>query len=359
MDRDIITFIIKKIKQLIEEIFIMKKLNVAVIGCGNISPRHLDSTAALDNANLVAVCDIKEERAKKASEKYNCRMYVDYIEMFEKEQLDVVHICLPHYLHTVVARKAFSYGINVLSEKPMSIDYEDALRTYNLSKEKGLLYSVIFQCRYNTPAKVVKEYIENGKLGKVISAVSTLTWDRSDEYYSLSDWKGTWDKEGGGVVIDQAIHSIDLTNWFIDSDVVSVESALYNRHHKLINVEDTADGIIEYKNGTTYSFFAMNNFATNAPIEIKLVCENGYVNLSYEYADIIFNNGSMEHIVNNKQRIVSYTGGKDYWGTQHAVQINNFYNAVLGKEELEISAEDALKTQKIICEIYKQNKKCE
>ena len=330
----------------------MKKLNVAVIGCGNISVMHLDSADALENANLVAVCDIKEDRAKATSEKYNCKYYTDYFEMFAKENLDAVHICLPHYLHTVVAKDAFEYGINVLSEKPMSIKYEDAKSALDIAKEKGLIYGVIFQCRYNTPARTVKEYIQNGKLGKVLSAVSTLTWSRSDEYYSLSDWKGTWDKEGGGVVIDQAIHSIDLTNWLIDSEIVSVKSSLYNRHHKIIDVEDTADGIIEYKNGTSYSFFAMNNFGIDAPIEIKLVCENGYVNLSYEFADITFNSGETEHIDNCKQKIVSYTGGKDYWGTQHAVQINNFYNAVLGKEKLEISAEEGLKTQKIICEIY-------
>ena len=157
-------------------------------------------------------------------------------------------------------------------------------------------------------------------------------------------------------MIDQAIHSIDLTNWLIDSEVKSVRSALYNRHHKIIDVEDTADGIIEYENGTTYSFFAMNNFGVDAPIEIKLVCENGYVNLSYEFADITFSDGTKEHIENHNQKIVSYSGGKDYWGTQHAVQINNFYNAVLGREPLEITAESALKTQKIICEIYKPSK---
>lgn len=334
----------------------MKKINVAVIGCGTISVMHLDSAASLSQANLVAVCDIKEDRVNKTAEKYNCKAYTDYKEMFRNEKLDAVHICLPHYLHTAVSRDAFENGINVLCEKPMSIDYDDAEKTLKLAKDKNLLYGVIFQCRYNTPAQKVKEYINSGKLGRVKSAVSILTWNRSDEYYCLSDWKGTWDKEGGGVVIDQAIHSIDLTNWLIDSEVKSVKSALYNRHHKIIDVEDTADGIIEYENGTTYTFFAMNNFGVDAPIEIRLVCENGYVNLSYEFADITFSDGTKEHIENHNQKIVSYSGGKDYWGTQHAVQINNFYNAVLGLEPLEITAESALKTQKIICEIYKSSK---
>ena len=122
---------------------------------------------------------------------------------------------------------------------------------------------------------------------------------------------------------------------------------------RLIRLKDVE---LEYENGTTYSFFAMNNFGADAPIEIKLVCENGYVNLSYEFADITFSDGTKEHIENHNQKIVSYSGGKDYWGTQHAVQINNFYNAVLGLENLGITAESALKTQKIICEIYKPSK---
>ena len=188
----------------------MKKIRAAVIGCGNISVMHLDSITALDESELVAVCDIKPERAKEAAEKYGTKAYTDYHEMFEKEELDVVHICLPHYLHTVVARDAFRAGIHVLSEKPMSIDYEDAVETVELAEKLNVKYGVIFQCRYNTPSQLVKKRITDGRLGAVKCGRTTLTWYRSDNYYGGSDWKGTWDKEGGGVVIDQAIHSLDF-----------------------------------------------------------------------------------------------------------------------------------------------------
>ena len=145
----------------------MKKLKVAVIGCGIISGMHLDAIQALDMAELAAVCDIREDKAKEAAAKYGGKIYTDYREMFWKEHLDVVHICLPHYLHTIVARDALEAGIHVLSEKPMSIQYEDAVKTVELAEEYGLQYGVIFQCRYNTPSVHIKKRIADGSGTKV------------------------------------------------------------------------------------------------------------------------------------------------------------------------------------------------
>lgn len=328
-------------------------LKVAVIGCGSISCMHLDPAVTLEEAELVAVCDIRPDRAEKVAQKYNAKPYTDYMEMFEKEQLDVVHICLPHYLHTKVACDAFKKGINVISEKPMSIKYEDAVETVELAEKCGVKYGVIFQCRYNTPSMLVKQRIEDGKLGKVKCGRTTLTWYRPDNYYDDSDWKGTWEKEGGGVIIDQAIHSIDLANWMIDSNPIEIQASLHNRNHEIMVVEDTGEGLIKYENGALLSFYAMNNYFVDEPIEIRLVCEKGKVIFSYDRAEISYYDGTFEAVNNKPQKMVSYTGGKDYWGTQHAVQIRQFYRSVLGLEELEISGKEALKIQKIVCEIYK------
>ncbi len=333
----------------------MKKLKIGVIGCGNISVMHLDSIVALEESDLIAVCDVKQERAQAAAEKYQAKAYTDYKEMFQKETLDVVHLCLPHYLHTIVARDAFAAGIHVLSEKPMSIQYDDAVKTVEMAEECHLQYGVIFQCRYNTPSLLVKERITDGKLGAVRCGRTTLTWYRPENYYHSSDWKGTWDKEGGGVVIDQAIHSIDLANWFINSTPIEVQSTLHNRNHSTMVVEDSAEGLIKYENGCLLSFFAMNNYLIDEPIEIRLLCENGTARLSYDEALITYADGSVEQVQNQPQKIVSYTGGKPYWGSQHAVQIDQFYKAVLGLEPLQISGREALKIQKIICDIYANN----
>ena len=334
----------------------MKKLKVAVIGCGNISVMHLDSIAAFEDVELVAVCDTKEDRAIAAQKKYGGKVYTDHNEMFKNEELDAVHICLPHYLHVPVAIDAFKNKIHVLSEKPMSIKYEDAEKAVQTAEECGVEYGVIFQCRYNAPSVLVKRRVEDGKLGKVRCGRTTLTWYRPDDYYDSSDWKGTWDKEGGGVIIDQAIHSLDLANWMIGSTPIEIQSSLYNRNHDIMVVEDTAEGLIKYENGALLSFYAMNNYLFDEPIEIRLLCENGRAIFSYDHAIIEYNDGTTESADNIPDEMFKYSGGKDYWGFQHAVQIRQFYNAVLGKEKLEISGKEALKTQNIICQIYKNNK---
>ena len=127
----------------------MKTLRVGIVGCGRILPMHIVSVKHLPQAELVAVCDIVKERAEQAAAKYGGNVYTDYKEMIEKENLDVLHVCLPHYLHSIVSEYALSCGVNVLSEKPMSIRYEDGERCVKVAEEKGVLYGVIFQCRYN------------------------------------------------------------------------------------------------------------------------------------------------------------------------------------------------------------------
>ena len=333
-----------------------KKLRVGVIGCGRISVMHFVSIGSIDEVELVACCDIKKERADAAAKEYGVKAYTSYEEMLDTENLDAVHLCLPHHLHCKVAIAAFERGVHVLTEKPMDIDYASAENAVKRAKELGVTFGVIFQCRYNNSAKLVKDAVTSGRLGKVISARSTLTWTRPDDYYAGSDWKGTWDKEGGGVVIDQAIHSIDLTRWVIDSEVESVSCSMANRGHKLVDVEDSAEGLVTFKNGVKYGFYCMNNYGCDEPIEIRLLCEKGRVVFGYDDALITYNDGTTESAHQDENKL-SYKGGKDYWGIHHVKQIRQFYNALLGREELEISGEEALKTHKLIMDIYECGKK--
>jgi predicted dehydrogenase len=238
----------------------------------------------------------------------------------------------------------------------MDIDLESAEKAVRRAKEKGVLFGVIFQCRYNNAPMAVKAALKSGKLGKIISARSTLTWSRPDNYYCDSDWKGTWDKEGGGVVIDQAIHSIDLVNWMVDSEVETVSCSMANRGHKQVDVEDSAEGLITFKNGVKYGFYCMNNYGCDEPIEIRLLCEGGKAVFGYDDAYITYNDGTKEE-AHTTSDISDVQGGKDYWGNQHIRQIKQFYNAVLGREELELSGEYALGTHRLIMQIYEQGKK--
>ncbi|MCL2751773.1 MAG: Gfo/Idh/MocA family oxidoreductase [Firmicutes bacterium] len=331
----------------------MNNLRAGIIGCGNIFTMHATSVANLDGVELAAVCDVKPERLAYARQTYPAAAYTDYKEMIRREKLDAVHICTPHYLHTEMARFAFENGVHVLSEKPMSIGLKDAEECVALAEQKGLCYGVIFQCRYNTASQLVKKYLDNGTLGHIISARVVLTWHRPDSYYALSDWKGTPDKEGGGVVIDQAIHSLDLANWFIQSKPVKIEASLNNRNHKIMTVEDSAEGMIWYENGAILGFWTMNSYGCDEPIEIRLFCEKGKAVLSYDEAVVTLNSGE---VISAKQQAekIRYKDGKEYWGFQHIKQIGQFYDAVVRKEEPEISGREALKIQKIITKIYKR-----
>ena len=330
-------------------------LRVGIVGCGNIFTMHATSAHHLENATIVGVCDIKKDRADRAAAKYGVTAYYDYKELITKEKIDVVHICVPHYLHPVISKYAIEQGVHVLCEKPMSIAYEDAVANVELAEKMGVTYGIIFQCRFNDTAKLVKETLESGKLGRVLSARVVLTWCKPDEYYSLSDWKGTWEKEGGGVIIDQAIHSIDLANWFIDDEVVSVQAHLSNRGHKIMEVDDTGEGFIRYKNGATLSFWAMNNYACDEAIEIRLCCERGKVYMSYDDARIELDDGTVLTVSQNGGDI-EYEDGKDYWGFQHIREIADFYGAVEEGREPKISGREALKIQKLICDIYKEGR---
>lgn len=327
-------------------------LKVGIIGCGNIFTMHSTSVAHLPCAELVGVCDVKKDRADAAAQKYNCKAYYDYKDLIKKELIDVVHICVPHYLHPIITRYALEQDVNVLCEKPMAIKMEDALYNVALAEKQNLKYGVIFQCRFNDSAKLVKETLLSGKLGKIISARVVLTWCKPDSYYSLSDWKGTWDKEGGGVIIDQAIHSLDLANWFIDDEPISVQAHLSNRGHSIMEVDDTGEGFIRYKNGATLSFWAMNNYGCDEPIEIRLYCEKGKAVMTYDNATITLDNGEVLTAKTTTDGI-EYENGKDYWGFQHIREISDFYEAVLLDREPKISGKEALKIQKLICEIYK------
>ena len=330
-------------------------LRVGIIGCGSIFTMHATSVDHLKNARLVGVCDIKPDRADAAAKKYNVPAYYDYKELIEKEKPDVVHICVPHYMHPIISRYALEHGVNVLCEKPMSIDYESGESNVRLAEKNNLRYGIIFQCRYNNTSRLVKENLESGKLGKIISARCTLTWCKPDSYYSLSDWKGTWDKEGGGVIIDQAIHSLDLANWFINSEPIEVQASIANRAHDIMKVDDTGEGYIRYKNGATMAFWAMNNYGCDDPIEIRLCCEKGRVVMSYDDARIEFADGTVE-TVSQQDDGIYYEGGKDYWGFQHIRQIADFYHSVEEGTEPFISGKEALKIQKLICAIYESAK---
>jgi len=307
----------------------MDQLRVAVIGCGNVSSVHLAAAAGSPHAQLMAVCDTKPERARSAGEKHGVPFYTDYREVLAQKP-DVVHIFTPHHTHAEITIAACEQGINVLTEKPMAVSLRDADRMIKAAEQNNVTLGVIFQNRYNPASAAVKQAVAAGRLGKIKGARMFVTWYRPDEYYSKSDWKGTWDKEGGGVLIDQAIHTMDLMQWIV-GDIDSLKASMANRTHHLIDVEDVAEATIRFKNGAVGSLYACNFYSYDADVYLEIHGELGTAMIEKDKARIrtagqpdewVFAEGDHEVV------------GKSYWGVSHKVQINEFYRDLLAGRPL-------------------------
>ncbi|MFW6271270.1 MAG: Gfo/Idh/MocA family protein [Bacillota bacterium] len=335
----------------------MEKIKTGIVGCGRIFPMHAVSITKQENVELVSVCDIKEKKAQKRAKEFNCKAYLDYSEMMDQEDLDVIHICTPHNLHPVIAVQAAEKGINILTEKPMAIKEENARKMISTARDNDVTLGVIFQNRYNPGSVVIKENLENGALGEIQSAKLSVTWQRTDEYYSGIDWKGTWDQEGGGVIIDQAIHTLDLMRWFMDSKVKAVDCDIDTRKHEYIDVEDVAEGIIEFENDSIASFYTMNYYTYDAPVEIELHCENGIAEIKGETGTVKLDNGKVIKAQRDPNETFDYGEVESYWGVSHKKQISNYYDSLKKGQKPEITGEEAFKTQQMVCAMYESGKK--
>lgn len=332
-------------------------MRAGLIGCGRISPMHLASIKKLDGVFLSAVCDTKEERAKNTALEYGCKYYTDYKNMILSESLDVVHICTPHYLHHDMAVFAASKGVHVITEKPMAISYEDAVDMVDKCRENGVTLSVIFQNRYNRAVQFIRSEHLKGILGRPLSARVIVTWDRNDEYYSNSDWKGTWDKEGGGVVIDQAIHSLDIVRYVLGREAKLVQADICNRRHKKFEIEDTAEGVIEFEDDILLSFYTMNYFTYDEPIDILFHFEKGLARITGDEGYISYSDGRQTMIKPLEEDRIDYGSGvKKYWGFCHYTEIGDIYSGIMENRQTAVNGEDCLKTQRIINAIYESGR---
>lgn len=325
------------------------KFKVGVIGCGVICENHIIPLIQNSNTELVAVCDIVKDKATTVANKYNCKAYFDYKDMLKNEKLDSVHICLPHYLHSEVAIYAMQHGVDVLCEKPMDISYNNACLMKKVSIDTGRNLGIIFQNRYATGPKFIKDKLKDGDLGRILSASAELMWYRDQEYYDSAYWRGKWATEGGGVTINQAVHTLDMLRYLIDSDVEEVKATLSHKGNTNVEVEDTCEGTILFKNDVKTVFFFSNNFVGFQPPRIVLNCENATVEIKGPDATITYNNGITESIYHNDEVVQI---GKQCYGTGHFAQINEFYSSDR-VEKAKDMLEEALKTQEVLEMIYK------
>lgn len=336
----------------------MEKFRIGVIGCGTIFPMHARSLKNVKGVRIVSVCDVKEDRARAAAGQYECNYYTDYIKMLNMEGLGAVHICTPHYLHKPMIIEAAKRKINILTEKPMGLNPAEAAKEISAARKNTVALSVIFQNRFNPGSQLVKKRIEDGSLGRLRAAKLVLTYHKPDSYYKSSGWKGRLDKEGGGVVIDQAIHYLDILRWLVPSPVDYVEANCSNRMHSFIDVEDSAEGVIKFKNGFYVCFYLINCYSFDDDPVIDIDCQNAKVRIIKDSSYIGYNNGKKEKAEPKKNEFIDYGDGvRDYWGYCHFNQIRDFYAALRDKRKPAVTGEDALKTQELVWAIYESSRR--
>jgi len=239
-------------------IYKMKTHNLAIIGCGKVAHLHAKAIGNLPDANLAAVWSRTPESAEKFAVQYGVKPYADIDVMIRENNIDLAIICNPHPFHREVAVEAARTGAHVLVEKPLASSLEDCDAIINECRHAGVRLGVISQRRWYAPVQRIRQAIDNGKIGvPVLGTVNMLGW-RDKAYYDADPWRGTWEMEGGGVLVNQAPHQLDILLWFM-GEVDEVYGLWRNLNHPYIEVDDTALAIVKFKNGAIGNIIVSNS----------------------------------------------------------------------------------------------------
>ena len=302
-----------------------KIFGVGVVGCGGISGVHIPVLMGLEGVGLRSVCDLRPERAEKAAALSGAAIVPTFADMIARRDIDVVHLCTPHYLHAPMAIAALRAGKHVLTEKPMATTLADARAMIAAADEPGSgRLGVIFQNRYNPSTQALKALIASGKPGRFLGARANVCWHREAPYYTESGWRGSLETEGGGVLINQAIHTLDLLS-FIGGPIARVRGHIStDLLNGVIEVEDNCHAVFEYAGGQKGVIQLTNNYVNDAPILLEAVFEHAtYQLLGAKLYEVI--DGEMKLLERGEAPALSE---KAYWGASHGLQIADFYHSL-------------------------------
>ncbi len=247
-----------------------------------------------------------------------------------------------------MAIKAMEKGKHVICEKPLAIRYEDARKMCECADKNNVRLGVCFQNRYNEQSVYLKNLVDSCELGSVIAMKGFVTWDRDESYYNADDWHGTLRKEGGGVIINQCIHTIDLLGWIAGSDIKSVKGSIsQKRLEGIVETEDTADALITFENSIQALFYGTLCYSGNSPVFIEIKCERGRIVMYDEIS--VYRDGMDKETISFERP----HGKNDYWGNSHIKLIDDFYSAILSGKSFLLSGEESLRAIKIVDMLYK------
>lgn len=337
-------------------------MDVGIVGAGLIAQHHAAALRSLPEADLVAVCDPVPDKARgfAADHAPGALAFEDLHGMLDAVRLDAVCVCTPHPQHAPVVERCAARGVHAIVEKPFTATLADADRAIAASTRHGTALSVIFQRRWYPASRRIRDALDQGKLGRPILGEAIVEFWRGEDYYALAPWRGRWDTEGGGVLINQAPHMIDLLQWYMGP----VEEAFCywaNLAHPYVEVEDTAVAVLRFAGGGLGLIKATNSANPWMRYGVTITGSTGAtVNVSMD------NGYEMGH--NFIWNVPGEEGGVERWLAEerasglrefpdfHAMQLRDFLGAIREGRAPAVSAEEGRKTVEIIEALYRSGR---
>lgn len=321
----------------------MSKVRIGIIGLGNMGSAHALSIyqGKIDNLELTAVCDIEENRLQWASQTFGTQVsqYSDYHLLLSSGLIDAILIATPHSLHPVIAVEAFAASLHVLTEKPAGIDTLSVRQMNEAAEKSGKIFCIMYNQRTNPLYARLKKMVEDGELGEMKRFIWIISnWYRTQAYYDSGAWRATWNGEGGGVLLNQCPHNLDLWQWITGMPHKIRSFCKYGHHHK-ISVDDDVTILAEYSNKATATFITSTgeypgtNRLEYSGTKGKVVIEEGmlkFYRLDTDERDICFN--SKEGFPKIEVYYEEFIQDEPESG--HVGILKNFTNSILYGEDL-------------------------
>ncbi len=279
-----------------------EQLRFGIVGCGVIGALHAKAIRSLPTAHLISVADVIPERAQKLAQEYSVTPYVDVQEMYAKEHLDVATICTPSGMHGAHAIEAMQAGCHVIVEKPMEINLATIEKMLHVQQETGRKMAVISQHRFDSATQQVHKLVDKQEFGRLVLGNAVIPWWRSQQYYDSGAWRGTWALDGGGVLMNQSIHSIDLLQWLM-GHVKSVYAYMDTLTHRM-ETEDVAGAVLRFANGAIGTITATTSGYPGTGTRIEIYGDKGSAIIESDTLKYL-------HLArDDKEEIGSYGGAK-------------------------------------------------
>jgi UDP-N-acetyl-2-amino-2-deoxyglucuronate dehydrogenase len=327
-----------------------EKIRFGLVGCGRIAPRHANSLLPIPNAELVAVADNKPTRANQFSKEYNVDSYYDYRYLLDRKDIDVVTIATPNGLHPLMSIHALQAEKNVICEKPMALNLDDADSMIESASYYGKKLCVVLQNRFNAPMQEMHHAITGGKLGQIFLGATTLRWFRPQSYYE-DEWHGTVTMDGG-TLLNQAIHHIDALQWMMGmpSSVFAYTATLAHD----IETEDVGVAVLKFPNGSLATIEGSTvTVPENMEASVAVFGETG----SLKVGGTALNQKIIWKIIGELENEDTFSQHEDIdrqniYGNSHIKVIEDMISAIVDDREPKVNGAEGKKALTIACAIY-------